>query len=156
MPESPRWLFIHGRAEEAERIVDEIEAEVKRETGHQLPPPEFQIAVHPRDAIPFREIAGVAFRRYPSARSSARALHRAGVPLQRRHLRPRHDPARVLRRRSGRCRGSWSLFAAGNFLGPLLLGRLFDTVGRIPMIAGTYLGSAAVVRLLALLLRAAA
>src|SRR6185312_15154372 len=36
------------------------------------------------------------------------------------------------------------IFAVGNFLGPLLLGRLFDTVGRIPMIAGTYLGSAAV------------
>jgi MFS family permease len=45
------------------------------------------------------------------------------------------------------------LFAVGNFLGPLLLGRLFDTVGRIPMIAGTYLGSAAVVVALALLLR---
>ena len=39
------------------------------------------------------------------------------------------------------------VFAAGNFLGPLLLGRLFDTVGRKPMIAGTYLGSAAVAAL---------
>jgi MFS family permease len=48
------------------------------------------------------------------------------------------------------------LFAAGNFLGPLLLGRLFDTVGRIPMIAGTYLGSAAMVTVLALLLRSGA
>ena len=45
------------------------------------------------------------------------------------------------------------LFAASNFLGPLLLGRLFDTVGRIPMIAGTYLGSAAVVVALGLMLR---
>jgi len=45
------------------------------------------------------------------------------------------------------------VFAASNFLGPLLLGRLFDTVGRIPMIAGTYLGSAAVVVALGLLLR---
>ena len=43
------------------------------------------------------------------------------------------------------------VFAVGNFLGPLLLGRLFDTVGRIPMIAGTYLGSAAVAVALALL-----
>ncbi len=34
------------------------------------------------------------------------------------------------------------MFAAGNFIGPLLLGRLFDTVGRRPMIAGTYLISA--------------
>jgi MFS family permease len=45
------------------------------------------------------------------------------------------------------------LFAASNFLGPLLLGRLFDTVGRIPMIAGTYLGSAVVVTVLGVLLR---
>jgi MFS family permease len=44
-------------------------------------------------------------------------------------------------------------FAASNFLGPLLLGRLFDTVGRIPMIAGTYLASAAIVVALGLLLR---
>src|SRR6185312_17218341 len=43
------------------------------------------------------------------------------------------------------------VFAVGNFLGPLLLGRLFDTVGRIPMIAGTYLGSAVVAAVLAVL-----
>jgi MFS family permease len=45
------------------------------------------------------------------------------------------------------------IFAAGNFLGPLLLGRLFDTVGRIPMISGTYLVSAALVVVLGVLLR---
>jgi MFS family permease len=43
------------------------------------------------------------------------------------------------------------IFAVGNLLGPLVLGRLFDTVGRIPMIAGTYIGSAAVGALLAFL-----
>ena len=43
------------------------------------------------------------------------------------------------------------MFAVGNFLGPLTLGRLFDTVGRKPMIAGTYLGSAAVAGRLAVL-----
>ena len=45
------------------------------------------------------------------------------------------------------------IFASGNFLGPLVLGRLFDTVGRIPMIAGTYLISAALVVVLGVLLR---
>ena len=40
----------------------------------------------------------------------------------------------------------YAVFAAGNFLGPLLLGRLFDTVGRRPMIAGTYLVSAVMLR----------
>ncbi len=44
------------------------------------------------------------------------------------------------------------IFAAGNFLGPLLLGRLFDTVGRKPMISGTYLGSVGLTCLLAILL----
>ena len=44
-----------------------------------------------------------------------------------------------------------ALFAASNFLGPVLLGRLFDTVGRKPMIAGTYLGSAAVLVVLTIL-----
>jgi MFS family permease len=34
-------------------------------------------------------------------------------------------------------------FAAGNLLGPLLIGRLFDTIGRKQMIAGTYLLSGA-------------
>ena len=45
-------------------------------------------------------------------------------------------------------------FALGNFLGPLLLGRLFDTVGRKPMIAGTYFGSAALTAVTAVLLLA--
>jgi MFS transporter len=44
-----------------------------------------------------------------------------------------------------------ALFAVSNFLGPLLLGRLFDTVGRKPMIAGTYIGSAAVLVVLTVL-----
>jgi MFS family permease len=44
-------------------------------------------------------------------------------------------------------------FALSNFLGPLLLGRLFDTVGRIPMISFGYLASAAMVVLIAVLLR---
>ena len=58
-------------------------------------------------------------------------------------LSPRHDADDLLRRRRGKVASSTRVFAAGNFLGPLLLGRLFDTVGRKPMIAGSYLGSAA-------------
>src|SRR3954466_7778631 len=66
VPESPRWLFIHGREEEAARIVREIEEEVRAETGRELPEPKAAIVIRQREAIPFREIASVAIRRYPN------------------------------------------------------------------------------------------
>ena len=44
LPESPRWLAAHGRAEEADRVVREIEAAVARETGRPLPPPDLRDA----------------------------------------------------------------------------------------------------------------
>ena len=49
------------------------------------------------------------------------------------------------------CRSTIAIFAASNFLGPLLLGRLFDTVGRKPMVTFSYLGSAAITAVLAVL-----
>jgi MFS family permease len=154
VPESPRWLFIHGRPEEAERIVDEIEAQVRAETGHELPSPEFKIAIRPRAAIPFREIAGVAFSRYPRRAMLGVSLFIGQAFL---YNAVTFDLGTILHGFFAVSSGSvpWFMvaFAASNFLGPLLLGRLFDTVGRIPMIAGTYLASAAIVALLAVLLR---
>src|SRR3954451_16284112 len=65
VPESPRWLFIHGREQEAERLVEQIEAEVAEE-AEPLPPAQGEpITIRQRDAIPFREIARVAMERYP-------------------------------------------------------------------------------------------
>ena len=65
VPESPRWLFIHGREEEAEQIVGGIEHDIEAETGQELVAVSESITVRQRKVIPFREIARVAFRTYP-------------------------------------------------------------------------------------------
>ncbi|HEY2477329.1 MAG TPA: MFS transporter [Solirubrobacterales bacterium] len=155
VPESPRWLFIHGHEEAAERIVDQIESEVQAETGRELPPPRETIVVRQRDAIPFREIARVAIQRYPTRALLGLALFIGQAFL---YNAVTFDLGTILHDFFEVGTASvplfFVIFTFGNFLGPLLLGRLFDTVGRKPMIAGTYLGSAAVVVLLAVLMLA--
>jgi MFS family permease len=153
LPESPRWLFIHGREEEAERIVDQIEADVRAETGQELAPPADPIVIRQRDAIPFRELARVAFKRYPNRAVLGLALFIGQAFLYNAVV---FDLGTILHEFFDVSSGSvplyTTIFAVSNFLGPLLLGRLFDTVGRIPMISGTYLGSAALVAVLGVLL----
>jgi MFS family permease len=150
VPESPRWLFIHGQEEEAERIVRSIEQGVERETDDHLEEPEQTITVRQRESIPFREIAKTAFQRYPRRAILGLALFIGqaflynGVTFN----------LGILYTTFWNVSSSFVpvfliVFAVGNFLGPLLLGRLFDTVGRKPMIAGTYLGSALVAAVMA-------
>src|SRR5918997_4622639 len=150
VPESPRWLMTHGKAEEAERVVGEIEDEVRRSTGREeLPAVENgSITVEQRGGIGFGLIARAMFQMYPVRTVLGLVLMVSQAFLYNAIF---FTAGLVLADFFGVPGGNipyyLAVFAVGNLLGPLLLGRLFDRVGRRPMIAGCYLVAGALMAL---------
>ena len=137
IPESPRWLMIHGHNDEAERIVNEVEQKIGADAfpAYDAPPTRIRTRTH----TPWREIwnAIAHEHRRRSFLGFVLMLTQAffynaifftyALVLMRFYGVPEQDV------------GGYLLpFALGNVLGPLLLGHLFDTIGRKPMITATY------------------
>jgi len=139
VPESPRWLFIHGRADQAEDLVDGIEQRVEAETGAKLTEPSQAITIRQRKTIGFVTIARTMFTRYPRRTILGFSLFIGQAFL---YNAITFGYAQILTTFFGVKTDPgyyFAVIAVGNLFGPLLLGRLFDTVGRKPMIAGTYI-----------------
>ncbi|MBV8529267.1 MAG: MFS transporter [Candidatus Dormibacteraeota bacterium] len=140
VPESPRWLFIHHRNEQAEQLVGDIERAVARDTGVELAPVEDSIRVRQRHTIGLVTIARTMVGRYPRRSLLGLSLFVGQAFLYNAVL---FSYATLLKTFFGVPADRAGLylipFAVGNLLGPFLLGRLFDIVGRRVMIASTYI-----------------
>ena len=139
LPESPRWLITHGRMQEAQRVIEGIEHRFEKlPTAHNLP----RVHLRPRKNTPLLEVTQVLFKLYRQRTFVGLALMAAQAFFYNAifftyaliltdfyGVRPDHVGYYLVP------------FAVGNFLGPVLIGRLFDTLGRRPMIVFTYIAS---------------
>jgi MFS family permease len=138
VPESPRWLFIHEREDEAERIVTDIERTVSEESGKQLHGVDRTITIRQRKTISLPLIAKTVFTLYPRRTILCFSLFVGQAFLYNAFFFTYGDTLSTFLdvKQTG-----WylAIFAASNFIGALVLSPLFDSVGRVKMIAGTYI-----------------
>lgn len=151
VPESPRWLMLRGYEDEANRIVCEIEASVTAEKG-ELPKPEGSIKIAVRKFTPIADVWKAMVRDQPARSFLGLVLMVAqsfffnavfftyGLVL-----------TQFFQVDSKRVSVYILPFALGNFMGPLILGRFFDSIGRKKMIAATYGASGLLLAISALL-----
>jgi MFS family permease len=142
VPESPRWAFIHGHEKDAEAVVAGVEKRIEDQTHEKLAQPHGTMKIKQRKSTGFGEIIRVAVTRYPRRFVLGLSLFIGQAFLYNAVFftyvlvltKLMHVPTDL---------APWSILplAAGNFLGPLLLGRLFDSVGRRTMISISYIGS---------------
>ncbi|MGM7777685.1 MFS transporter [Arthrobacter sp. KNU-44] len=142
VPESPRWMFIHGRDKEADQLVRKIEDDVEEAAGEKLSEVHETLKVRQRKSIGFGVIIKTAVQRYPKRVVLGLSLFIGQAFLYNAVF---FTYALVLTKLLNvpSDLAPWTLvpIAVGNFLGPLVLGRFFDSVGRRTMISGTYIAS---------------
>jgi MFS family permease len=143
LPESPRWLALHGREAEAEAVVTEIERRVEREYGRPLPEVRASIALIRRvRGGDLGAVARTLFVRYPRRTAVSLALMITQAFLYNAIFFTEALVLSTFFSVPSQNIGYYIFpFAIGNLLGPLVLGHFFDTLGRRRMIALTYVGS---------------
>ena len=140
IPESPRWLVIHGHEKEAEAVAGDIEKHMKEHGG--TVPPQDQLkpmTIRARDHTPLNVVFSTIFVKNRKRAVVGLALMAAQAFFYNAIFFTFSQVLEVYYHVEIKNVGWYMLpFAIGNALGPLVLGPLFDKVGRKPMIAGTY------------------